>query len=128
MIETLLSDREPLKLVLHIIDIAASPSKDDMLMYDWLKHYEIPVCIVTTKADKIPKSKWQKHLKIFEKHLGFDPADPFIMFSSETGLGKDELWAVIRRSHCRNNEEAEESDEVIISNNEDNASKVGTHS
>ncbi len=24
-------------------------------MYKWLKHYEIPTCIVATKADKIPK-------------------------------------------------------------------------
>ena len=57
MIETFLSDREPLKMVLQIIDIRHPPSKDDILMYDWLKHFDIPVCIVTTKADKIPKSK-----------------------------------------------------------------------
>lgn len=109
MIETFLSDREPLKMVLQIIDIRHPPSKDDILMYDWLKHFDIPVCLVTTKADKIPKSKWDKHVKVIKQEIGFRGGDQHVLFSSETGLGRDELWAVINREI---EQEEEESDEV----------------
>ncbi|WP_042164880.1 ribosome biogenesis GTP-binding protein YihA/YsxC [Paenibacillus gorillae] len=95
MIETYIRDREQLKLQLLIIDIRHAPSKDDVLMYHWLKHFNIPTCIVATKADKIPKSKWDKHLKVIKETLEVDPRDSFVKFSSDTGLGRDELWAVI---------------------------------
>lgn len=95
MIETFLGDREPLKMVLLIIDIRHAPSKDDCLMYKWLRHYNIPLTIVTTKADKIPKSQWQKHIKLIKETLEADAQDRVVLFSSETGLGRDELWDVI---------------------------------
>ncbi|MBP3961428.1 ribosome biogenesis GTP-binding protein YihA/YsxC [Paenibacillus lignilyticus] len=114
MIETFLSDREPLKMVFLIIDIRHEPSVDDCLMYDWLKHYEIPVCVVTTKADKIPKSKWDKHVKMVKKKLGFQTGDYHVLFSSETGLGRDELWAIINQTIAETSEEAEETEEVSI--------------
>ncbi|AZN42309.1 ribosome biogenesis GTP-binding protein YihA/YsxC [Paenibacillus albus] len=112
MIETFLNDREPLRMVLLIIDIRHEPSKDDILMYDWLKHYEIPVCIVTTKADKIPKSKWDKHVKMIKTSLSFHPADRHVLFSSETGLGRDELWALINETIAETAAEAEEAEEA----------------
>ncbi|SDX40062.1 ribosome biogenesis GTP-binding protein YihA/YsxC [Paenibacillus sp. CF384] len=114
MIETFLSDREPLHMVFLIVDIRHEPSVDDCLMYDWLKHYEIPVCVVTTKADKIPKSKWDKHVKMVKKKLGFQTGDHHVLFSSETGLGRDELWAIINQSIAETSEEAEETEEVSI--------------
>lgn len=97
MIEKYLQERETLKLVLQIIDLRHPPTKDDELMYDWLKAYELPVCVVATKADKVPKSRWQKHLKIIKEALVLRAGDPLILFSAEEGIGKDELWAQIKR-------------------------------
>ncbi|WP_068783271.1 ribosome biogenesis GTP-binding protein YihA/YsxC [Paenibacillus phocaensis] len=97
MIEKYLQERETLKLVLQIIDLRHPPTKDDELMYDWLKAYDLPVCVVATKADKIPKSRWQKHLKIIKEGLVLRAGDPLILFSAEEGIGKDELWAQIAR-------------------------------
>ncbi|MFU1798313.1 ribosome biogenesis GTP-binding protein YihA/YsxC [Paenibacillus azoreducens] len=95
MIEKYLMEREELKLVLLVVDLRHPPTKDDELMYDWLKHYDIPICVVATKADKIPKSRWQKHAKQMKEGLLMRKTDTFVMFSSETGLGKDDLWAQI---------------------------------
>ncbi len=95
MIELYIREREPLKLQLLVIDIRHEPTKLDVQMYQWLKHFEIPTCIVATKADKIPRSKWDKHIKIIKKTLEADPRDPVVLFSSETGLGREELWATI---------------------------------
>jgi GTP-binding protein len=105
-IEHYLLNREELKLLLLLVDLRHPPSKDDISMYEWLKHVDVPMCVVATKADKVPKSKWQKHLKMIRDALVFDPSDPLILFSSETGLGKDELWQVI--TDARHSEEIEE--------------------
>ncbi|WP_423407567.1 ribosome biogenesis GTP-binding protein YihA/YsxC [Heyndrickxia sp. MSNUG] len=95
MIETYITSREQLKAMLLIVDLRHPPSKDDVMMYGFLKHYDIPVIIIATKADKIPKSKWQKHLKITKETLDLDPNDTIILFSSETGEGKDKAWSVL---------------------------------
>lgn len=98
MIERYIRDREPLKLQLLIIDIRHEPSQQDQQMYKWLKHYEIPTCIVATKADKIPKSKWDKHIKMIKKTLEADPRDSVVLFSSELGIGREELWNIINEA------------------------------
>lgn len=95
MIETYIQKRDTLKAVIQLIDLRHNPSKDDVMMYEWLKHHELPVIIIATKADKIPKGKWQKHEKAVKETLNKDPNDPIVIFSSETGLGKDKAWSVI---------------------------------
>ncbi|MFB1080503.1 ribosome biogenesis GTP-binding protein YihA/YsxC [Jeotgalibacillus sp. JSM ZJ347] len=97
MIETYMTDRAPLKAVIMIVDLRHPPTKDDIMMYDFLKHFDIPCLIVATKADKIPKGKWQKHLSVTRKALDIEEGDELIMFSSETGLGKDNAWHFIER-------------------------------
>ncbi len=96
MIEKYLLERETLRMVLLIVDLRHPPTKDDEMMYDWLKHYDIPICVVATKADKIPKSRWPKHVKQMKEALLMRKTDAFVMYSSETGLGKEELWAQIQ--------------------------------
>lgn len=95
MIEQYFMGREPLKAVVLIVDLRHSPTSDDCMMYDFLKHYNIPVIVISTKADKIPKGKWDKHKKIVREKLQMDKQDPLIVFSSEKGLGFDEAWAEI---------------------------------
>lgn len=95
MIETYLQDREQLKAVVLIVDLRHPPSADDKMMYQWLKHFEIPVIVVATKSDKIPKGKWQKHVKVISKDLEKVESDPIMLFSAETAQGKEELWKKI---------------------------------
>lgn len=95
MIETYLMQRETLKLVLQMVDLRHPPSKDDCLMNDWLKHYHLPLCVVGTKADKIPRTRRDKHIKVIKQELGIGSDDLFIPFSSEEGLGREQLWTVI---------------------------------
>lgn len=95
MIETYIKKSPHLKVVLLIVDVRHAPSKDDVMMYEFLKHFDIPTMVVATKADKIPKGKWQKHLKVVKETLQMDKNDPLVLFSSETGQGKDEAWATM---------------------------------
>lgn len=90
--EAYLRERESLKLVLQVIDLRHPPSADDQAMNEWLQYYDIPRCVVATKADKIPRSRHPKHLKIVRETFGMTTQDPLILFSSETGAGVDLLW------------------------------------
>ncbi|EOR25530.1 YihA family ribosome biogenesis GTP-binding protein [Cytobacillus oceanisediminis] len=95
MLETYFTSREQLKAVVLITDLRHPPTTDDILMYDFLKHYGIPCVVIATKADKISKSQWQKHLKVTKETLGLSQEDYLILFSSETGEGKDKVWSLL---------------------------------
>ncbi|WP_163183996.1 ribosome biogenesis GTP-binding protein YihA/YsxC [Neobacillus sedimentimangrovi] len=97
MIETYFTSREQLRACVLIVDLRHPPTSDDVMMYDFLKHYEIPCIVIATKADKIPKGKWQKHLKVTKETLDLDSNDDIVIFSSETGEGKDKAWAIIEK-------------------------------
>lgn len=97
MIETYLTNREQLRAVISLVDLRHKPTEEDIQMYQFLKYYEIPVIVVATKADKIPRGKWNKHESIVKKALDFDKNDDFILFSSETKLGKEAAWAAIEK-------------------------------
>ncbi|WML40743.1 ribosome biogenesis GTP-binding protein YihA/YsxC [Neobacillus sp. OS1-2] len=96
MIETYFTSREQLRAAVLIVDLRHPPTRDDIMMYDFLKHYEIPCVIIATKADKIPKGKWQKHLKVTRETLDLDKNDHLLLFSSETGEGKDQAWKILQ--------------------------------
>ena len=96
MIETYFTRREQLRAAVLIVDLRHPPTVDDRMMYGFLKHYEIPCIVVATKADKIPKGKWQKHLKVTKETLELEKGDHLILFSSETGEGKDQAWAALQ--------------------------------
>ncbi|GCD81646.1 MAG: YihA family ribosome biogenesis GTP-binding protein [Geobacillus sp.] len=97
MMETYFTTREQLRAVVLIVDLRHPPTKDDVMMYEFLKHYEIPAIIVATKADKVPKGKWQKHKKVVRETLNIADGDELIVFSAETGQGKEEAWAALER-------------------------------
>lgn len=95
MIEEYLTSRENLRAVVSLVDFRHEPSADDVQMYEFLKYYEIPVIVVATKADKIPRGKWNKHESVIKKKLDFDKNDDFIVFSSVNKDGLDAAWDAI---------------------------------
>jgi ribosome biogenesis GTP-binding protein YsxC/EngB len=97
-IESYIREREQLKLQLLIVDLRHPPTEDDRLMYDWLRHFGIPTCVVATKADKVPRTRRQRHMRVVRETLGLEDGIPLVMFSSETGEGRDELWDIVRKA------------------------------
>ncbi|MBO8158797.1 MAG: YihA family ribosome biogenesis GTP-binding protein [Thermosyntropha sp.] len=95
MIEGYLSKRKQLKGVIQLLDIRHVPTENDVLMKDWLLHYEIPLLLVATKADKISKGARQKHLNQIRKALDLEPEDILLPFSAATGEGVGEILAAI---------------------------------
>ncbi len=97
MIEAYLRQSENLKGVVLLVDARHVPARHDMLMREWLQAYNIPVIIVATKIDKIPKTKRQKHLKIVRETLDVQSAEPLLPFSALTGDGLQAVWQAIYR-------------------------------
>ena len=89
MIEEYLETRKQLKRVFMIVDFRHKPTEDDVLMYNFLKYYNLPVTIVATKADKIGASKKDKCKKQITDTLYLVVGDDLVIFSSVTKEGKD---------------------------------------
>ena len=91
MIEDYLEKRDELKRVFMLIDYRMKPTEDDLLMYNFLKYYNLPVTVIATKADKVPGSKKQKNLKVILETLDLVVGDDLVVFSSATKLGVKEV-------------------------------------
>lgn len=95
MMESYFATREELVLGILLVDFRHEPSEHDQLMYNFYKHYDVPVFIVATKSDKIKKSRHNKHESMIKKSLQIDPDDKFFTFSSFTKEGRKEVWDAI---------------------------------
>ncbi|QGG49382.1 ribosome biogenesis GTP-binding protein YihA/YsxC [Heliorestis convoluta] len=95
MMERYLRDRQQLRGVLQLIDIRHSPTKDDVAMNEWLAHFGIATAVIITKADKISKGRYPQHVKEIRKTLNIAPHIPTIIFSAETGEGKEEVLELL---------------------------------
>ena len=89
--ETYLTDRDPLLLVVLIVDIRHGPTVLDRAMMDWLLQNEQPFLVVAAKADKLKRSQRAKAVRQIEQDFY-----PTIAFSSVTGDGVAALWDGIR--------------------------------
>lgn len=95
MIEDYLANRENLKHIFMLVDFRHKPTKDDILMYNYLKYFNLPVTIVATKADKISKGQWEKYKNIILKELDLVHGDDLVIFSSVSKEGKESIHNLI---------------------------------
>ncbi len=78
------------RLILQLIDMKVGPTDNDYTMLDFLEATESNYIIVATKADKLNKTQFNQ-AKIELEKLGAT----VIPFSSQNGLGRDEVWKAI---------------------------------
>lgn len=95
MIEEYLKKRPYLKHVFLLIDYRHKPTEDDVLMYKFLKYYNLPVTIVATKYDKVNRSLRAKQDDLIKSTLNPALGDEIINFSSVTKIGKDRVYEII---------------------------------
>ena len=97
IIDRYLSDRENLREVILIVDIRHEPSNQDLMMYNWIKSFGFTGIVLATKADKISKGNWQKHLKVIRRKLDIKDAGLVIPYSSENKTNKEEVWHIFSK-------------------------------
>lgn len=97
MVETYLKTRDNLKAVIVIIDIRRDLSDDDINLINWLIDYKRGVIPVLTKVDKLNRKERETRTRILEGALSGMNVDKPVLFSAQTGEGKDEIWKRIER-------------------------------
>lgn len=103
MIEEYIRNRENLKCVFLLVDFRHKAQENDVLMYNFLKYYEIPTVIVATKYDKVKPSNQEKQIKILKEELHVLPQDEFVLFSSVTKKGREDIYNILS-SYIESNE------------------------
>ena len=95
MAERYLSKPDGLVLCIQLIDSRHKPTALDLQLNDWLLVNDSPSILVATKADKLSRNQLQKQLKETGELLG---SRQVIAYSSETGLGRDQVWSEIQKA------------------------------
>ena len=87
-----LAEREPLRLVVHLVDSRHDPTKLDREIFEYMKGGHTPYLIVLTKSDKISRNHHQKTVKSVKKVLlGFGMEVPIVLSSAEKKMGGEEI-------------------------------------
>ena len=94
-IEEYLEKRNELKRVFMIIDFRVKPTENDILMYQFLKYYDIPVTLILNKVDKVGASKHDRNLKVIKDTIDLAVGDDYVEFSSVTKKGRAEILKII---------------------------------
>jgi GTP-binding protein len=100
IIETYLYSRKQnhLRLVVLLLDIRHSPSKDDIVMHQWIRGFGLNSLIIATKSDKITRSQINIRINAIRKELELDGSAKIIPFSSLNKTGIEAALDEIEKS------------------------------
>ena len=90
MIEGFLTGSQNLKHVFHLVDIRHEPTQEDVMMTEYLRHYDIPFTVIATKADKLSKAQRSRSIPVICRKLVVQPWE-ILTYSSEDLTGRDAL-------------------------------------
>ena len=92
IMERYLQDRQELCAIFLLVDIRHEPTNDDVMMYEWIKHFGYNCVVIATKADKISRGQYQKHISIIRKKLQLEKDEKVIPLSSSKKTGVEDVW------------------------------------
>ncbi len=96
IIEGYLKSRERLRMIFVIVDAVAGPTKLDIIMIDWLKHYSLPFRIIVNKIDKIGSLRLDQRKKDIAAKLVVDICD-ISWLSSKKNIGITDLQKIVTK-------------------------------
>jgi GTP-binding protein len=94
LIESYLVHSQNLRGVVIIVDIRRGPEEEEAALGDFLTHHQRSFILVATKCDKLKRGQIEQQRKVIAERFGSIPP---LLFSAESGLGKEELWQVVLR-------------------------------
>lgn len=96
-IEEYLSKCINISLIIFLVDIRHSPTKDDKLMYDYIIHSNLPCIVVANKADKIAVTKVDSAVADIQQFLNPLKDLTFLPFSAERKIYSDKVWETLEK-------------------------------
>ena len=98
MIEKYFQSDRDIRLVVQLVDMRHNPTKDDLVMLDFLHQMELPYIVALTKSDKLNKTEYMSQLEALTTQISeFSPL-AVVPFSSVKGEGKEEVIEWIQKS------------------------------
>lgn len=113
IMERYLESRQELCSIFLLVDIRHEPTADDKLMYEWIKHFGYNCVVIATKADKISRGQYQKHISIIRKKLQMESSEKVIPVSSLKKTGVEELWEEIVNQYNQHGYEITDRKSVV---------------
>ncbi len=89
-------DDRDIALVMQLIDVRHSPSKEDMTMINFLIESELPFIIILTKVDKLSKKQLEERILAFKNEIPYADQITMIPFSSTNFIGIEDVRNVIK--------------------------------
>lgn len=113
MMEDYLANREPLVQTILLVDSRHKPTKDDITMANWIRHYHDNLIVVATKMDKLKKREIEPNLALIWEKLEMGEDDILVPFSTKDDEGKYTVWDMIEMMragelYCGDDEETSE--------------------
>jgi len=98
IIETYLNSRSRLCGIIMLVDIRHKPTQHDIIMYRWIVSMGKPHIVVATKADKISRAHYDRHIKEIRNTLNMAPGVPVVPVSVTKKTGFMEVWSEIEKT------------------------------
>ncbi|MFT4551614.1 MAG: GTP-binding protein [Chlamydiales bacterium] len=97
MIQGYLEDREPLRLLLFLLDIRRTPNNDDFIFLEWAHFHKVPLILVLTKVDKVKLNEKTRNTQKILNSLDSKFSFPRIHYSVTKNIGRNQLISLITK-------------------------------
>ncbi len=112
MMEDYLANRAPLVQTILLVDSRHKPTKDDISMAEWIRHYHDNLIVIATKTDKLKKSEIEPNMETIWNTLEMGEDDILVPFSIKDDEGKYTVWDMIEMMRAGELYPYEEKDEA----------------
>lgn len=94
LVNTYMEDKN-MDCIIQLIDLKVGPTKDDIMMLNWMNEMDVPYFVVATKSDKLNSTEKGRALKELRACQYIREDADIIEFSSLKGTGKEEVLSKI---------------------------------
>ena len=96
-IEEYLFNRKNISCIVLLIDIRHDPSKNDIMMFNYIRSIGAPHIVIANKADKIAPTKVNSYVENLRTSLEANESDIILPFSSEKKVYTDTVWEELEK-------------------------------
>jgi GTP-binding protein len=93
LVEEYFKNRKTVKGVILIMDIRRDWDDEEVLLQDWLEHYETPYAVLLNKADKLSRAQ----IMVRQKAIGAKCTAPMYVISSAKKTGLEDIKNLLEK-------------------------------
>lgn len=95
MIDEYLNTRAQLMQVVLLVDSRHKPTKEDVMMLEWVRYRSEYAVVFATKCDKLSKKQLEQNLELIVDTLDLQEGDVLIPFTTKSLEGAENFWEYI---------------------------------